>query len=114
MNKMLKKYLITSLFLLISLLVLAIIISIIKFNTNVSFKTLKTISLIMSSIIFLITGILNGIIHKKRGLINGLIMASFYLLIVGILNLLNVNIITSSVIIKTLLLFIGNIIGVNI
>lgn len=114
MRKSIKKYLFTFSFLLLSLIVFSLIIVILKFNTNMTYKTLKTISLIGSSIFFLISSILNGKIHKKRGLINGVLMTSIYLIIVFIIKLFNVDITISSIIIKIILIIVGNIIGVNL
>lgn len=109
-----KNYLKTFLFLLISLIIFSFIIVIIRFNSQIEYKTIRIISLISSSLLFLLVSILNGKLNKKRGLINGIIMTSIYLLIVLIFSLFNQTILISSIIIKSTLIIIGNIIGVNL
>jgi len=114
MKKIIKRYSLIYIFLFFSLIIFSLIIVAIRFNSNISYKTLKTISLIGSSIIFLLSSIINGKINKKRGLINGIIMSSIYIIIVLIFKIFNFDILISSVIIKIILIIIGNIIGVNI
>ena len=109
-----KNYLKTFLFLLISLIIFSFIIVIIRFNSQIEYKTIRIISLISSSLLFLLASIFNGKLNKKRGLINGIIMTSIYLLIVLIFSLFNQTILISSIIIKSILIIIGNIIGVNL
>jgi hypothetical protein len=58
--------------------------------------------------------VINGKLNKKRGLINGIIMTSIYLLFVLIFKIFNQDISLSSIIIKSIVIIIGNIIGVNI
>lgn len=109
-----KNYLKTFIFLLISLIIFSFIIVIIRFNSQIKYKTIRIISLIGSSLLFLLASIFNGKLNKKRGLINGIIMTSIYLLIVLIFSLFNQTILISSIIIKSTLIIIGNIIGVNL
>ena len=62
----------------------------------------------------LISSIINGKLNKKRGLINGVIMTSLYLITILIFKMFNQDITLSSIIIKSIVIIIGNIIGVNI
>ena len=114
MKTMIKNYLKTFILLFILLLVTSFVLTLIRFNSNISLKTLKTLSLITSSIIFLISSIINGKLNKKRGLINGVIMTSLYLITILIFKMFNQDITLSSIIIKSIVIIIGNIIGVNI
>lgn len=109
-----KNYLKTFFSLLIMLLIFSTVIVLIRFNSDIEYKTLRIISLIGSSIIFLLSSIFNGKINKKRGLFNGVIMTSIYLIIVLIFSLFNQEVLISSIIIKSILIIIGNIIGVNL
>ena len=114
MMQIIKNYLKSFLFLIISLLIFSLVIVIIRFNTQIEYKTIKILSLIGSSILFLFSSIINGKLNKKRGLINGIIMTSIYLLIVLLFVLFNQTVIISSIIIKSIIIIIGNIIGVNL
>lgn len=114
MKKYLKNYMISFLFLTICLVILGIVLVVVRFNSDTTLKTINTIGLIISSILFLLSAVLNGKLNKKRGIINGIIMTSIYLTIILILKIFNIDLTISSIIIKSLLLFIGNIIGVNI
>lgn len=114
MKLYLKNFLKSFLLLLISLIIFSLIIVLIRFNSQIEYKTIRIISLIGSSILFLLASILNGKLNKKRGLINGIIMTSIYLFIVLIFSLFNQTILVSSIIIKSILIIIGNIVGVNL
>lgn len=114
MKLYLKNFFKSFLLLLISLIIFSLIIVLIRFNSKIEYKTIRIISLIGSSILFLLASILNGKLNKKRGLINGIIMTSIYLFIVLIFSLFNQTILVSSIIIKSILIIFGNIVGVNL
>lgn len=114
MKKFIKRYVFIFSILIALLLVFSLILVLIKYNSSLSFKTMKLISLIGSSILFLLVSLLNGKLNKKRGLINGIIMTSIYLFFVLVISLFNIEITISSIIIKSILIIIGNILGVNI
>ena len=114
MKKFIKKYSFIYGLLFFVLVLFSIVVVLIKYNSNLSYKTLRLISLIGSAIIFLLISFLNGKLNKKRGLINGVIMTSIYLLIVLIFKIFNFEITLSSIIIKSILIIIGNVLGVNL
>jgi len=114
MKKFIKRYVFIFSILIALLLVFSLILVLIKYNSSLSFKTMKLISLIGSSILFLLVSLLNGKLNKKRGLINGIIMTSIYLFFVLVISLFNIEITISSIIIKSILIIIGNVLGVNI
>ncbi len=114
MKKTLKNLLISFSFILVLSIVLSLIFTIIRFNSNITNKIVLTINLIFSSLFFLLGAIINGKLNKKRGIINGLIMTSFYLFIILILKMFNINLFFINILIKSTLIIIGNIIGVNI
>lgn len=114
MKKYIKNLTFSYLLILTLLLILTTIIVILKYNLNITSKTINIIGLIFSSLIFLLGGIINGKLNKKRGLINGLIMTSIYFMLIIILKICNIPILLSSLIIKSIIIIIGNIIGVNL
>lgn len=114
MKKFIKRYVFIFSILIALLLVFSLILVLIKYNSSLSFKTMKLISLIGSSILFLLVSLLNGKLNKKRGLINGIIMTSIYLFFVLVISLFNIEITITSIIIKSILIIIGNVLGVNI
>lgn len=114
MNKYVRNLIFSFSFLLISLFIAGIIIVLLHYNTEISLKTIRIVSLIISSILFLFSAVINGKLNKKRGIINGIIMSSIYLLVIFILKLFNIEIILTSIIIKSILLIVGNILGVNL
>ena len=114
MKKFIKRYVFIFSILIALLLVFSLILVLIKYNSSLSFKTMKLISLIGSSILFLLVSLLYGKLNKKRGLINGIIMTSIYLFFVLVISLFNIEITISSIIIKSILIIIGNVLGVNI
>ena len=114
MKQHVKNYIKTFSILLFFLIIFSLLIVLIRFNSNLEIKTISIISLIGSSLLFLITSIINGKLNKKRGLINGIIMTSIYIFIVFIFSLFNQTILISSIIIKSILILIGNVLGVNL
>ena len=112
--KTIKNYLKTLIIFILLSIFSAFILTMIRFNTNLSLSIINIIKSILSLFIFLLTSIINGKLNKKRGLINGLIMTSIFLFCIIILKVFNYEIKISLIIIKSIIIIIGNIIGVNI
>lgn len=110
----------------ISLTFLTIIILGVVFSLIVSLlSTLKVISiqvndnllLGLSLGLFFMLGLIFGLIEKKKGLLNGLLLTMIYLILIYTLNLINKEYEISSIYIilsRCLLIVVGCILGVNI
>lgn len=110
----------------ISLTFLTIIILGVVFSLIVSLlSTLKIISiqlndnllLGLSLGLFFMLGLIFGLIEKKKGLLNGLLLTMIYLILIYTLNLINKDYKISSIYIilsRSLLIIVGCILGVNI
>lgn len=97
--------------------VLALTISILSSFQVISLKLNDNLLLALSLVLFLLLGFVYGMIEKKRGLLNGLLLSIIYLIIVYALKLINKDFEFSSIYIvmtRCLLIIVGCIIGVNI
>jgi putative membrane protein (TIGR04086 family) len=109
MNSIFKSYALSLLFIFISILINALVLTILNINNLISYKTSNIIIAISSNVIFFISSLLLGMKIKKKGLINGIILSLIYIFISSLIGLYIYN-----AIIKSLLITIGSIIGVNI
>lgn len=112
MKTTIKSYSISLLFILLSTFIFSLILTILKQNDLLSYKTSNITTTIISLSIFFIGGLLLGIKQKNKGLINGLTFALIYVCISLILGF-NPHEITKFIS-RILLIVIGTIIGVNL
>ena len=105
----------------ISVIILGVIfsltISLLSSLQVISITLNDNLLLALSLVLFFIMGLIYGLIEKKKGLLNGLLLTCIYLIVIYSIKLINKNYEFSSIYIvltRSLLIIIGCIIGVNI
>lgn len=106
-------------FLLIIILgiIFALTTSMLTYFQIISINVNDNIVLILSLFLFFLLGFIFGLIEKKKGLLNGLLLVSIYLLTIFSFKIINQNFTFTSIYIiltRSLLIIIGCIIGVNV
>ncbi len=97
--------------------ILAITISMLNSFNIISLTLNDNLLLALSLVLFLLLGFVYGLVEKKRGMLNGILLSIIYLIIVYGIKLINKDYQISSVYIimtRCLLIIVGCIIGVNI
>lgn len=97
--------------------ILAITISTLNSFNIISLTVNDNLLLALSLVLFLLLGFVYGLVEKKRGMLNGILLSIIYLIIVYGIKLINKDYQISSVYIvltRCLLIIVGCIIGVNI
>ncbi|MDD7736130.1 MAG: TIGR04086 family membrane protein [Bacilli bacterium] len=105
----------------ISVIILGVIfsltISLLSSLQVISITLNDNLLLALSLVLFFIMGLIYGLIEKKKGLLNGLLLTCIYLIVIYSIKLINKDYQISSIYIvltRSLLIIIGCIIGVNI
>ena len=116
MKKTLISTSISIIFLLVVSLLTSIAVSILQYNSGV--KVNPYLIQFISIVVFLLAGLIFGLINKKQGLIGSLLFILVYLLVVIIFNSIDktnrYNLYFMFIIIKCISYMIGSILGVNI
>lgn len=97
--------------------ILSLTISLLSSLQVISITVNDNLLLALSLVLFFIMGLIFGLVEKKKGLLNGLLLTCIYLIIIYSIKLINKNYEFSSIYIvltRSLLIIIGCIIGVNI
>ncbi len=97
--------------------ILAITISTLNSFNIISLTVNDNLLLALSLVLFLLLGFVYGLVEKKRGMLNGILLSIIYLIIVYGIKLINKDYQISSVYIvmtRCLLIIVGCVIGVNI
>lgn len=97
--------------------VFSLIISLLSSLHLISIKLNDNLLLGLSLGLFFFLGLFYGLLEKKKGLFNGLLLSSIYLIIIYSFTLINKDYQISSIYIiisRCLLITIGSIIGVNL
>lgn len=97
--------------------ILAITISTLNSFNIISLTVNDNLLLALSLVLFLLLGFVYGLVEKKRGMLNGILLSIIYLIVVYGIKLINKDYQISSVYIvltRCLLIIVGCIIGVNI
>lgn len=107
----------TCLILLILGALFSFIISLLTSFKIINVKTNDIILIILSLFLFFLLGFIFGIIEKKKGLLNGLLLCFLYIAITFSIKLFDKNYTPSSLYIifsRSLLIIIGSVLGVNL
>ena len=103
-------------FLILSSLIISTIVSILQYNNGI--KVNPYLIQFISIVLFLLSGLIFGLINKKQGLIGSLLFILVYLLIIIISNIFDnttsYKLYFLFVIIKCISYMIGSILGVNL
>ena len=97
--------------------ILSLTISLLSSLQVISITVNDNLLLALSLVLFFIMGLIFGLVEKKKGLLNGLLLTCIYLIVIYSIKLINKNYEFSSIYIvltRSLLIIIGCIIGVNI
>lgn len=97
--------------------ILSLTISLLSSLQVISITVNDNLLLALSLVLFFVMGLIFGLVEKKKGLLNGLLLTCIYLIIIYSIKLINKNYEFSSIYIvltRSLLIIIGCIIGVNI
>ena len=94
--------------------ILSLTISLLSSLQVISITLNDNLLLALSLVLFFIMGLIFGLVEKKKGLLNGLLLTCIYLIIIYSIKLINKNYEFSSIYIvltRSLLIIIGCIIG---
>lgn len=97
--------------------ILSLTISLLSSLQVISITLNDNLLLALSLVLFFVMGLIFGLVEKKKGLLNGLLLTCIYLIVIYSIKLINKNYEFSSIYIvltRSLLIIIGCIIGVNI
>ena len=97
--------------------ILSLTISLLSSLQVISITVNDNLLLALSLVLFFVMGLIFGLVEKKKGLLNGLLLTCIYLIVIYSIKLINKNYEFSSIYIvltRSLLIIIGCIIGVNI
>lgn len=97
--------------------ILSLTISLLSSLQVISITVNDNLLLALSLVLFFVMGLIFGLVEKKKGLLNGLLLTCIYLIIIYSIKLINKSYEFSSIYIvltRSLLIIIGCIIGVNI
>ena len=97
--------------------ILSLTISLLSSLQVISITVNDNLLLALSLVLFFVMGLIFGLVEKKKGLLNGLLLTCIYLIIIDSIKLINKSYEFSSIYIvltRSLLIIIGCIIGVNI
>ena len=97
--------------------ILSLTISLLSSLQVISITVNDNLLLALSLVLFFVMGLIFGLVEKKKGLLNGLLLTCIYLIVIYSIKLINKNYEISSIYIvltRSLLIIIGCIIGVNI
>ena len=97
--------------------ILSLTISLLSSLQVISITVNDNLLLALSLVLFFVMGLIFGLVEKKKGLLNGLLLTCIYLIVIYSIKLINKSYEFSSIYIvltRSLLIIIGCIIGVNI
>ena len=97
--------------------ILSLTISLLSSLQVISITVNDNLLLALSLVLFFVMGLIFGLVEKKKGLLNGLLLTCIYLIVIYSIKLINKDYQISSIYIvltRSLLIIIGCIIGVNI
>ena len=97
--------------------ILSLTISLLSSLQVISITLNDNLLLALSLVLFFVMGLIYGLVEKKKGLLNGLLLTCIYLIVIYSIKLINKDYEISSIYIvltRSLLIIIGCIIGVNI
>lgn len=112
--KAVKRYAVGVTFLFIMTLILAGTSTILKYSVSISDHTLIIVEGITGALIFLLSGIIIGRGYGKKGYLHGLVLVVIYLIALFIITRFNEDFNFWNIIIKSICLLIGSILGVNL
>ena len=95
----------------IYIIIVSLILSLIYYFTNISYKTIGSIILFMTLIWFFFLGFKNGKVSKSKGYLAGLKMGLGFVMVLVIFNLIFVRSFKISLLIYYLLLLMSSILG---